>query len=84
MRSCKPPMAITETAVPISPTHEPILLRVATAAALLGMSEKALRHRIERGQIPGVTRIGHSLFLRRSDLLRLIAEGRGLSPSGSR
>lgn len=57
-----------------------MLIRVFDAASLLAMTEKALRHRIDRGQIPGVVRIGRSVFIRRADLLRLIAEGRGPSP----
>lgn len=59
------------------------LLRVREAAPFLGMTEKALRHRIDRGQVPTV-HIGGSVFLRRTDLLRLVAEGRGLSSTGSR
>ena len=61
-------------------TEKPLLLRIGVAAFLLSMTEKALRHRIARGQIPGVTRIGGSVFLRRADLLRFLAEGRGPSP----
>ncbi len=59
------------------------LLRIREAAPYLGMTQKALRHRIDRGQVPAV-HIGGSVFLRRTDLLRLVAEGRGLSSTGSR
>lgn len=60
------------------------LLTVKAAASFLGFSEKSLRHRIDRGQIPVVRSFGRSVHLRRSDLLRLIGEGRGQSPSRSR
>ncbi len=59
------------------------LLRVWDAATFLGMTEKALRRRIDRGQVP-ILHIGGSVFLRRADLLRLVSEGRGLSPTRSR
>jgi hypothetical protein len=59
------------------------LLRVRDAASFLGLTEKSLRHRIGRGQVPAI-RLGASVFLRRTDLLRLVAEGRGLSSTGSR
>jgi hypothetical protein len=59
-----------------------MLVRVSEGARLLGMTQKALRHRIARGQIP-IVRIGGSVFIRRADLVRLVTEGRGLSP-GSR
>lgn len=64
-------------------TGPAMLVRLREAAPLLSMTEKALRHRIDRGQIP-VIRIGRSLFIRRPDLLRLTTEGRGLSPTRSR
>lgn len=66
------------------PKAPPALLRTREAAAIVGISDKAIRHRIERGQIPGVVRIGASVFIRRAELLRLIAEGRGPSPGRSR
>ncbi len=70
-------------AVAASTTLPSALVRVRAAALFLGMTEKALRRRIDRGQVPTV-HIGASVFLRRSDLLRLVAEGRGLSSTGSR
>ena len=62
----------------------PILLTIAEFAALIGRSEKSVRHRIVRQQIPGVVRIGRSVYLRRAEVLRFLAEGRGPSPEGSR
>lgn len=60
------------------------LLRVADVAEMIGCSTKAVRHRLARGQLPGVTRIGGSVYLRRDDVLRFLAEGRGSSPKRSR
>ena len=57
-----------------------LLLTVPQVARLLGMTSKAIYHRAERGQLPGVVRVGRSLRFRRADLLRSISEGRGLSP----
>jgi excisionase family DNA binding protein len=61
-----------------------IALTVKQVAELLGMTAKAVYHRAERGQLPGVFHVGRSLRFRRADLLRLVAEGRGLSPTRSR
>jgi excisionase family DNA binding protein len=80
-------------ATPISAAAEPggsawppaqALLTVRQVAELLGMTPKAIYHRAERGQLPGVFHVGRSLRFRRSDLLRFISEGRGLSPTRSR
>ncbi len=60
------------------------LLRVSEVAAMIGCSPKAVRHRIERGQIPGVVRIGASVYIRRDEVVRFLAEGRGPSPTRSR
>jgi predicted DNA-binding transcriptional regulator AlpA len=53
-------------------------------AQLLGTTPKSIYHRSERGQLPGPFRIGRTLMFRRSDLVRFMAEGRGLSPTRSR
>jgi excisionase family DNA binding protein len=66
------------------PPAAQLALTVAQVAAMLGMSVKAVYHRAERGQLPGKFYVGRSLRFRRADLLRFIAEGRGLSPTGSR
>jgi excisionase family DNA binding protein len=65
------------------PSHQ-ALLTVRQVAEFLGMTPKAVYHRAERGQLPGVVHVGRSLRFRRTDLLRFIGEGRGLSPTGSR
>lgn len=61
-----------------------VALTVRQVAGLLGMTAKAVYHRAERGQLPGKFYVGKSLRFRRADLPRFIAEGRGLSPTGSR
>jgi excisionase family DNA binding protein len=70
------------TSVARSPLPHPgqLLLTVPQVARLLGMTRKAIYHRAERGQLPGVVRVGRSLRFRRADLLRSVLEGRGLSP----
>jgi hypothetical protein len=56
------------------------LMTVPEVAVLLRSTPKAIYHRIERGQLPGVVRDGGRVLVRRVDLLRSLAEGRGLSP----
>ena len=68
--------------IPIAPGQ--FLLTVRQVARLLGMTPKAIYHRAERGQLPGVVRVGRSLRFRRADLLGSLTEGRGLSPKASR
>jgi hypothetical protein len=63
----------------VDPQPTSALLTVALAADFLGLTEKALRRRIERGQIPVVHAWGR-VYLRRSDLLKIVREGCGLSP----
>ena len=76
---------------PLTPSHDPVvplpgqlLLTVPQVARLLGMSAKAIYHRAERGQLPGVVRVGRSLRFRRAELVGSLSEGRGLSPKASR
>ena len=61
-----------------------LLLTVRQAAVLIGASRSATWHRIYRGQLPGVVRIGGSVYFRRPVLLRFLQEGRGPSPTRSR
>ena len=70
---------------PAAERHAPqIALTVKQVAAMFGMTPKAVYHRADRGQLPGRFYVGKSLRFRRADLLRFIAEGRGLSPTRSR
>lgn len=59
----------------------PLLHTVEQAAHLLSISPKALRHMIDRGQIPAV-RLGRRVRIRAVDLARIATEG--LEPGGSR
>ena len=57
----------------------PFLLTTADLAALLRTTKKAIYSMVERGQLPGVTRIGRRLMFRRNDLLRWLDESRAPS-----
>jgi excisionase family DNA binding protein len=76
------PASGADASAPADPALPPgqLLLTVPQVARLLGMTPKAIYHRAERGQLPGVVRLGRSLRFRRADLLRSVLEGRGLSP----
>ena len=47
----------------------PLLLTVSETATLLRTSQKAIYAMVERGQLPGVTRIGRRVLVRSADLL---------------
>ncbi len=66
------------------PASIQLAFTVKQVAQILGMTPKAVYHRVERGQLPGKFYVGRSVRFRRADLLRFIAEGRGLSPTRSR
>jgi len=53
-------------------------------AGVLRTSRKAVYAMAERAQLPGVTRIGRRLLVRRDDLLSWLDERRAASPGGSR
>ena len=57
----------------------PILLTACEVAALLRTSRKALYSMIERQQLPGVTRIGRRVLIRRDDLVRWLDQKRAPS-----
>ena len=54
------------------------------AAALLGLTRKAVFARAARGQLPGVFRLGRSLRFRGPELVTFLAEGRAPSPGRNR
>ncbi|MGH7437594.1 MAG: helix-turn-helix domain-containing protein [Polyangiaceae bacterium] len=62
----------------------PPLLTVSEVAAVLRTSRKAVYAMAERAQLPGVTRIGRRLLVRRDDLLSWLDERRAASPGGTR
>ena len=62
----------------------PVLLTVAETAALLRTSRKAVYAMVERGQLPGVIRIGRRLLVRRDALVDWLDESCASLPGGSR
>jgi excisionase family DNA binding protein len=60
------------------------LLKASEVAEILRTSRKAVYAMAERAQLPGVTRIGRRLLVRRDDLLSWLDERRAASPGGSR
>jgi excisionase family DNA binding protein len=71
-----------------SPRHAPEgwppLLTASEVAVALRTSRKAVYAMAERAQLPGVTRIGRRLLVRRDDLLSWLDERRAASPGGTR
>jgi excisionase family DNA binding protein len=58
----------------------PSLLTADDMAALLRVSRKAIYTMVDRGEIPGVTRIGKRLRFRGDDVLAWLDESRASSP----
>lgn len=54
------------------PDAMPLLLTVPETATLLRTSAKAVYAMVERGQLPGVTRIGRRVLVRSADLLHFL------------
>jgi excisionase family DNA binding protein len=65
-------------------TTEPLLLTVDETASLLRTTRKAIYALIERGQLPGVTRLGRRVLILRSELLEWLCEKRTTSPGRNR
>ena len=62
----------------------PFFLTADDTAELLRTSRKAIYSMAHRGELPGVTRIGRRLLIRRDDLLRFLDESRAPSPKEQR
>jgi excisionase family DNA binding protein len=62
----------------------PPLLTASEVAVVLRTSRKAVYAMAERARLPGVTRIGRRLLVRRDDLLSWLDERRAASPGGIR
>jgi excisionase family DNA binding protein len=62
----------------------PPLLTASEVAVVLRTSRKAVYAMAERAQLPGVTRIGRRLLVRRDELLSWLDERRAASPGGTR
>jgi excisionase family DNA binding protein len=58
----------------------PFLLTVDETAALLRTSRKAIYSMVERGQLPGVTRVGRRVLFRSRDLLDFLDHNSTPSP----
>ena len=58
----------------------PLLLTVSETATLLRTTRKAVYAMIERGLLPGVTRIGRRVLVRSGDLLEFLDHKRAPSP----
>ncbi len=62
----------------------PELLTADETAALLRTTRKAVYAMVERGLLPGVTRIGRRVLFRRENLLHWLDQCRAPSPKESR
>ena len=62
----------------------PYYLKTSEAADLLRTSVRAVYAMISRGQLPGVTRLGRRILIRRDDLLQWLKEKRAPSPREDR
>ena len=58
----------------------PPYLKAAEVASLLRTSRKAIYSMIERGQLPGVVRIGRRVLIRRDDVVLWLDQKRAPSP----
>jgi excisionase family DNA binding protein len=56
------------------PSRLPILLTPVEVAALLRTSRSAIYAMVERGQLPGVVRIGRRVLLREADLVEWLRQ----------
>ncbi len=60
----------------------PVLLTTEEAASLLRTTRKAIYAMVDRGQIPGITRIGRRVLIRNTDLLDWLDQKRAPSLEG--
>jgi excisionase family DNA binding protein len=65
-------------------TAEPLLLTVDETASLLRTTRKAVYALVERGQLPGVRRLGRRVLVVRTELLEWLCERRTTSPGRNR
>ena len=69
---------------PETTTEHPLLLTPDEVAALLRTSRKAVYTMVERGRLPGVTRVGRRVLIRTDALLDWLRQKSALSPKESR
>ena len=67
-----------------NPQDLPLLLTVSEVASLLRTSSKAIYSMADRGQLPGITKIGRRLLIHRDDLLEWLDRSRAPSPKEDR
>ena len=65
-------------------TGVPVLLTADETADLLRTSRKAVYAMVERGQLPGVTRIGRRVLFRREALIHWLNQKHAPSPKEQR
>ena len=66
---CSSNNVITQEPPTMTVDSESVLLTVSEVADVLRTSRKAIYAMIERGQLPGLRRIGRRVLIRRADLL---------------
>ena len=72
-----------QTSVPARLWHDadlPMFLTADETARLLRTTRKAIYVMLERGLLPGVTRLGRRVLVRRNDLLDWLGQKRAPSP----
>jgi len=62
----------------------PLFLTVGETAGILRTTSKAIYAMVERGQLPGVTRVGRRLLVRSQELLHSLDHSRTPSSGGRR
>jgi len=67
-----------------APESLPLLLTVAETATLLRTTPKAVYAMVERGLLPGVTRLGRRVLVRSDTLLDFLDRTRAPSPQETR
>lgn len=63
-------------AIPAHPPSLPDILKAEEVAQLLRINRKTLYEAVQRGEVPGVIRIGRSLRFRRYAVLMWLGQGR--------
>lgn len=61
-----------------APRSLPIILKADEVAELLRINRKTLYEAVQRGELPGVIRIGRSLRFRRDDVLMWLSNPRAV------
>jgi excisionase family DNA binding protein len=70
------PKIPSTTVASCAPRSLPIILKADEVAELLRINRKTLYEAVQRGELPGVIRIGRSLRFRRDDVLMWLSNDR--------